>query len=944
MPLPNGRANTTVLVVRCRPSAVGKRCRPIKPQTMNDEPHTRREQGRAVVLTALMVLSVFAMSVSFAGAAAASAENVSLSTESVAVDDDSAVTDIEVQADGEYTNYAYAIVNDSNDVVASNDATLETANNSTTFEDVDVSGLEAGNYTVYVEANDNASALTEGDSVGDFGEANASLTVDDTTDDGADDEPTGDEVEDGDSVSQSELGGSLFWAGQEVVVTNLTENENVQLRAVEGDGSTDLVEELSTNEDGEVTIDTEGLDGMYVLSGAGADADNEFEVAEQSLDASFEDDSVSTNGETSLNLDSIRGTYDVEVSSENLSQDQLQDIFGEDVNTTDDDDSVTIENAEGSHPLDFNGTDVDAGEYNFSVDVTDTDASDSASLEVTEVADANAEFGSSTYSEEIGDNAEFTVNMEGTDSTVVTIQSDDGNYWADLLVTAEDGEDQVNVSMNTYLAGQNDSDAFSAENGDAEVISERDLATNDSQFRLLPGALNLEAYPTDVSSAEDVPTTDDDRADTDDLTETSVATLVLNERSTGDASTAVAPEDADLGDAESINDAATAGSEVATDDSVVVGVDVSGVFGYLDSEEDISTALSEEGDLSFTVEQSNPERYTNPTTFDLGDDGVSLVQAEDDDTLYFVIDTSTVEGVEAGQEYDATFEVGENYVDNFTEGDDADAQTASTTFSVVERTIEVTGQQDDQDRLEIENSENATVTGQSSAAPGTDVNVRLRATGEDPFLLSQTVEVGENGTIDADFDLSDYQMGQNLTVTMSDTNGEDVQDQANAVLVESAQQPHSVTVTVEDQNGSTVSGAEVSAGDQNATTGDDGQATLELPHGEYTLTASADGQEGSTTFTVGNDTADEVTVTLGQTADGGAGDGGTGDGGVGEGDDGGAGDGGAGDGGAGDGGTGGDGADGGDGGDGGGENQPGFGIVVALIALLAAAGIATRRS
>lgn len=786
--------------------------------------------------------------------------------------------------------------------------------------------------------------------LGDFGEANASLTVDDTTDDGADDEPTGDEVEDGDSVSQSELGGSLFWAGQEVVVTNLTENENVQLRAVEGDGSTDLVEELSTNEDGEVTIDTEGLDGMYVLSGAGADADNEFEVAEQSLDASFEDDSVSTNGETSLNLDSIRGTYDVEVSSENLSQDQLQDIFGEDVNTTDDDDSVTIENAEGSHPLDFNGTDVEAGEYNFSVDVTDTDASDNASLEVTEVADANAEFGSSTYSEEIGDNAEFTVDMEGTDSTVVTIQSDDGNYWADLLVTAPEGQDQVNVTMNTYQAGQNNPEAaFSTEDGDnVQIIDERDLATNDSQFRLLPGALNLEAYPTDASSAEDVPTTDDDRADTDDLTETSVATLVLNERSTGDASTAVAPEDADLGDAESINDAATAGSEVATDDSVVVGVDVSGVFGYLDSEEDISTALSEEGDLSFTVEQSNPERYTNPTTFDLNDEGVSLVQAEDDDTLYFVIDTSTVEGVEAGQEYDATFEVGENYVDNFTEGDDADAQTASTSFSVVERTIEVTGQQDDQDRLEIENSENATVTGQSSAAPGTDVNVRLRATGEDPFLLSQTVEVGENGTIDADFDLSDYQTGQNLTVTMSDTNGEDVQDQANAVLVESAQQPHSVTVTVEDQNGSTVSGAEVSAGDQNATTGDDGQATLELPHGEYTLTASADGQEGSTTFTVGNDTADEVTVTLGQTADGGAGDGGTGDGGVGEGDDGGAGDGGAGDGGAGDGGTGGDGADGGDGGDGGGdgggENQPGFGIVVALIALLAAAGIATRRS
>lgn len=143
---------------------------------------------------------------------------------------------------------------------------------------------------------------------------------------------------------------------------------------------------------------------------------------------------MSATGEMNLTLDSNRVGYDVEVSAEGLDAAELESILGEDA--TVDDGSVVVENVEGSLPVNFSAADVDADEYDFTVEATDTDASANASIEVTEVPAPSAEFSSSEFSEEVGDTATMTVDMEGTDSAVVTIESDEGNYWADLLVTA----------------------------------------------------------------------------------------------------------------------------------------------------------------------------------------------------------------------------------------------------------------------------------------------------------------------------------------------------------------------------------------------------------------------------------------------------------------------------------------------------------------------------
>jgi pilus assembly protein FimV len=420
----------------------------------------------------------------------------------------------------------------------------------------------------------------------------------------------------------------------------------------------------------------------------------------------------------------------------------------------------------------------------------------------------------------------------------------------------------VTVSFNTFQAGQDDSqednDAFSAENGDVEVLDQRNFTEEDSddaEYRLLPSDLNLELYLASGDEVDGLEADEDDRLDLSDLNEVDVATLVLNEGWTGDASTAVAPADADISNVDELHEASTAGSAVAEDDQLIIGVEVSGVFGYLDGLNE-----NELGDyLGLEIEQANPAQYDSPNEID---DFEVIVDSENDQ-IFFVISTED-EGLEAGEEYDVTFTVEGDYVEYYTDHD-ADEE-ATTAFSVVDREIEVTGDFDDEEILQIENSNEANVTGESTAAPGTDVQVRLRATGEDPFLMSQTVEVQDDGTIDAEFDLSEHQAGQDFTVRMTDGNDSDVRDEVDAILTESheGQTPHSVVIHVEDADGNAVSGAEISVDGETATTDDKGKAILELHHGEYKVSASYDGVDANGKLTVDDHSPDEIRLTLGE--------------------------------------------------------------------------------
>ncbi|MFC6905082.1 carboxypeptidase-like regulatory domain-containing protein [Halalkalicoccus tibetensis] len=750
---------------------------------------------------------------------------------------------------------------------------------------------------------------------------------------------------------KEELDDMDLYQGQEIEITDLV-GSTVEVH--EGTSETgDVVHYLRAQNDH--TLDVDELEtGPHVI------VDDEgtygpFWVNEHTADIEFDSETVAQTS-TSLNYESDRSDdVTLEVSSDELDGDDLQDVFGDEYNT--DDDVITITEVSPGDNVGADFSDVDTGEYNFTVTVADTTVEEDLSIEVTEAVEDGAQFDSSTYSQTAGDIAEFTVEMEGDqDSAVVSLEDEDGGYWADVLVTADDGEDEVTVEFNTFEAGQDEpgveNDAFSSEDGTVNVLDERDFTTDDdgetvSEYRLLPSALDMQLYVGDDTAVDNVtssdPATDeDDRLDLSGFDEVDVATLFLEERSIGDIDSAIAPagslEDLD-DDVDDLNEISTAGDEVAEDDYFVVGTGVNGVFGYLDglAENDLGDSLDLE------IEQSNPDRYDSPDNVD----NFNVIVDSENDQLFFVIDTEA-EGLEAGAEYDVTFSVDEEYVEYYAENG-ADDEELETSFSVIDRDLEVTGDLDDEDRVQVENSEEANVTGESTAAAGTDVQVNLRATGDDPFHLTQTGEVDEDGVIDADFDLSGHEEGQDFTITMTDRNGagDDVDATAEAVLVESAddhdQDPHPVTVTVTDADGEPVEDADVEIDGQTETTDSNGEATFELQHGEYDVSATHDGESASGTVTVDDESSDTGSLTLGEEdageindpaddADDGVDDEdddtGVDDDDATDADD--------------DDATDDDAADTDDDDDPEDEEQPGFGIAVALIALLAAAGIALR--
>ncbi|WP_227374416.1 hypothetical protein [Haladaptatus halobius] len=107
---------------------------------------------------------------------------------------------------------------------------------------------------------------------------------------------------------------------------------------------------------------------------------------------------------------------------------------------------------------------------------------------------------------------------------------------------------------------------------------------------------------------------------------------------------------------------------------------------------------------------------------------------EENDKLYLVLDTLKPEyGIEVGDEYEVTFEIGaDNPLVN-------DPETATTSFTVVERRVELdyTG-----DVIVVENE--TTIGGNTTLAPGTTINVTAFDEGKNPFFWPETATVTEN--------------------------------------------------------------------------------------------------------------------------------------------------------------------------------------------------------
>ena len=731
-----------------------------------------------------------------------------------------------------------------------------------------------------------------------------------------------------------------------------------------------------------VEVDEEGRQQGFNVGSEEENADDDaVEIVPQTLSTEFESDTAFEGNNVTLEVDSNRDNFDLFVDSDDFSQSGLtsiiQDSTSTDINTdrSPSDSSVRVDgiNSRGSILFNFD----DTGNFSFDFEVQDTTGNASAEIEVEEEPDSDAEFASDSgaFTVKRGDiqsdegDSDSTISIETTDIETVTVTIGDetrNNYETALVIEPSD-DDEIEIRMNTFLAGNvngsNVTEAYEVTEGELVTANRRtdrltgvldegqyDLTIETRQTERVrqvdAGVLNIRRssyesldqlrHPdTSLSNADEV----SELSENEDLSETEVVTL--------------SDRDDDRGSAER--------------DLLIHRVNISGVFGAFDAirtestgagslesadgEEILraaqtgGTTLGTNGEddpiLNLTLEQVNlrqnrepkQNNFTNPTG-----EGFEFVIDEDNETVYLVTDvqqislnrstaddTNTDEQVETGDLYRFEFGIGSGLNETFEGGIDeyAPEESTSVNLDIEDRTAEFdTG---DGSEVRVEPAAGQEIAGTTNVAPGTNLTIAVdsstrtrRNNSNDtselaPVFQRADVEVQDDGSFgDSTFDFSDNEIGRTFVVTatragiedsaetdgrviegraaevsIGDTTASVDQDEVSTITVDSGFLPEGGFITIHDgtlQDGATFdsvresseyleegnfSDVEVELDDPYVRSDGDTQTAIAMPHmdtndnEEYDFVETEGGEDGPYTAT-GDIVTDSASVTFEQ--------------------------------------------------------------------------------
>ncbi|WP_245550096.1 BGTF surface domain-containing protein [Halopiger xanaduensis] len=308
--------------------------------------------------------------------------------------------------------------------------------------------------------------------------------------------------------------------------------------------------------------------------------------------------------------------------------------------------------------------------------------------------------------------------------------------------------------------------------------------------------------------------TDDGETDTDYF-------MVEEKSDFGDVTTQIAPADDELTGDDFEEATLTDSDTVADGDHLLLSIENFGHEGALSNHTDgdlssadgqsLSTFFQDVG-VNMTIEDPSPNADNE---LDLDDFTVSGTSLEDyDGDLVVALEYQGDDDFDTDQSYDLTYTVTE---DNPFVSDEDEEVEIENEFTIEEGELSL-----DDANEEVPNSEDAEITGTTNAAPGSEVDTSVRASGT--FTESEDVEVASDGTFTATYDFSEYDTGTEFTIEAenTDVDGEDEQD---AVLVEAGQP---------DINIDTSAPGEVTVGDDaslDVTVSNDGGAAEEVEIG-----------------------------------------------------------------------------------------------------------------
>jgi surface glycoprotein (TIGR04207 family)/PGF-CTERM protein len=306
----------------------------------------------------------------------------------------------------------------------------------------------------------------------------------------------------------------------------------------------------------------------------------DIEVRNLGLSVEIDDLNVTTNGE-------IEGTVTTRSSNRPVTIDLVDD--GGDGDTV----ATQTPSVGGQGDVDFTfSADRDTGAY--AVEVLDNNSGVdvvSSAITISE-SDSDANFAQNTISEQRGDIVEIVVETEDADFASITVGEADGSEGILANATVEDENDdgQVTVYLNTFdfLSGSGTTDVFAVDDDSDDSISSQDLSgtgTVGGPDGTTSDLIDAGEYDLEVVAGETVPSDANGGAD-------GVATMVIEERSTETLRMWTgSKEEVSANDLEDVNEAIANGeisqsSEIAVGDFAVHQLVASGFEGALDARED----------------------------------------------------------------------------------------------------------------------------------------------------------------------------------------------------------------------------------------------------------------------------------------------------------------------------------------------------------------------
>ncbi|WP_277815035.1 DUF7827 domain-containing protein [Haloarcula salina] len=623
---------------------------------------------------------------------------------------------------------------------------------------------------------------------------------------------------------------------------NVYHGEVIAIEDTDADSDTDLLVEA---DGGSVVLDGSYADNsqVYVFDTDDLDAGQRYDITAGSDTAGFRisdldlaveaDTDVTDEDSITADVTSVRGGTAATAT--------LTDGDGDEVATA-------VETLDGTEAVEFDFGSHTAGDGPYTVSVTDNQTGVTVSsddITVSESQEGEVRFENSVVSDERGDVVSVTYRFENTDDAYVVIgdESED-NYAVAGQITDDDGDGEVTVLFNSYLAGVPNSGNASIAASDVLSVSGDDEISGVSESGTFARA-DLTDEALDAASYEMNATAGTSRSDDPDA----VGTLRLEARSTERVQSWVAPKGADLTDEDigiydRVGANLTQSSEVADGDVVVHRISASGIEGALDYRTDVEGAsdttaafLQATGDgdaFNIWVNRTNVGANADEDPLRLNDSNVVVVDDPDNDTYFVAVELANA-NYQSGAPIrgDGDDEITATFVVSDATGltDEDDGGTANYTITERDAGLDTTG-----GFVTVEAATNQSVSGATTVAPGSEVEVSLDSESEaNPFIHRPAATVTSSGTFTATADMSEYAAGANFTADVLDVDGDSFAVDEDGRIV----------TTAAANGGGEPASANVSDG--GATTEEPTDAPTERPTEDPTATEGSDGATAAPT-------------------------------------------------------------------------------------------------